>query len=119
MIRAIRILLFVFLMTTPFALAQDKPAAPAPTQAKVEPKQPYDSTKAQLAVEKEKNLQLQFQDVQRQMQQQYQAQEAFIASWEASVRAANKWDETYTYDRATDSWTHAPKAAVKEPEKKK
>ena len=89
-------------------------------QQPVTPKSPYDSTKAQLLVTKEENLQLKanaaqtaYQQSMKDMQAQWQAEETALTAWTAEVKKANGWDDTYTYDRAKDSWTHTPKVDTK------
>ena len=96
--------------------ATPPPAPTGPQPAKVEPKTPYDSTKAQLMVEKEKNLQLQsnamtqqYQAFMQQFQGKYQEQEKVLTDWIATVKKDNGWDDTYTYDREKDQWTKAAK----------
>jgi hypothetical protein len=91
-------------------------------QQPVIPKAPYDSTKAQLSVTKEENLQLKataaqtaYQQAMKDMQAQWQAEEASLTAWIAEVKKVNGWDETYTYDRAKDQWTHTPKVEAKKP----
>ena len=86
------------------------------------PKSPYDSTKAQLSVTKEENLQLKanaaqtaFQQQMKDMQAQWQAEEVSLTAWIAEVKKANGWDDTYTYDRAKDQWVHTPKVEAKKP----
>ena len=89
-------------------------------QQPVTPKSPYDSTKAQLLVTKEENLQLKanaaqtaYQQSMKDMQAQWQAEETALTAWTAEVKKANGWDDTYTYDRAGDKWVHTPKAETK------
>jgi hypothetical protein len=89
-------------------------------QQPVTPKAPYDSTKAQLSVTKEENLQLKanaaqtaYQQAMKDMQAQWQAEETALNAWTAEVKKANGWDDTYTYDRAKDQWTHTPKVEAK------
>jgi len=91
-------------------------------QQAVTPKAPYDSTKAQLSVTKEENLQLKanaaqqaFQQQMKEFQAQWQAEEASLTAWIAEVKKVNGWDDTYTYDRAKDSWVHTPKVEAKKP----
>ena len=103
---------------------QTAPPPPAPQAAApqvVTPKAPYDSTKAQLSVTKEENLQLKanaaqaaFQAQMKDLQTQWQAEEASVTAWIAETRKANGWDDTYSYDRAGDKWTHTPKAEAKQ-----
>ncbi|MGA8730290.1 MAG: hypothetical protein WB608_16165 [Terracidiphilus sp.] len=109
-----RITLMTLLITSSLALAQQPPAKPEPA---VQPKAPYDSTKAQLAWEREKNFQLQANQMQQQLQKsmqelqaKYAGEEKQIVDWVAQVRKDNGWDESYTYDREQDKWTHAEKA---------
>lgn len=95
------------------------PPPPAPPQnapQPVTPKTPYDSAKAQLAYEKEKNLQLtaqtataQYQTFMQDQQKKYADQEKSLADWMEAVRKDNGWDDTYSYDREKDAWTHTPK----------
>lgn len=89
-------------------------------QQPVTPKAPYDSTKAQLSVTKEENLQLKasaaqtaYQQAMKDMQAQWQAEEASVTAWILEVKKANGWDDTYTYDRAKDQWVHTPKVETK------
>ena len=89
-------------------------------QQPVTPKSPYDSTKAQLLVTKEENLQLKanaaqtaYQQSMKDMQAQWQAEETALTAWTAEVKKANGWDDTYTYDRAKDQWVHTPKVETK------
>ena len=103
-----------------FAVSAQTPPAAAPAPQTVTPKAPYDSTKAQLSVTKEENLQLKANATQASFQQQmkdfqaaWQAEEASITAWIAEVKKSNGWDDTYAYDRATDKWTHTPKAEAK------
>ena len=91
-------------------------------QQPVTPKSPYDSTKAQLLVTKEENLQLKanaaqtaYQQSMKDMQAQWQAEEVSLTAWIAEVKKANGWDDTYTYDRAKDQWVHTPKVEAKKP----
>ena len=91
-------------------------------QQPVTPKSPYDSTKAQLLVTKEENLQLKanaaqtaYQQSMKDMQAQWQAEETALTAWTAEVKKANGWDDTYTYDRSKDSWVHTPKVEAKKP----
>lgn len=91
-------------------------------QEPVTPKAPYDSTKAQLSVTKEENLQLKanaaqtsYQQAMKDMQTQWQAEEASLTAWIAEVKKSNGWDDTYTYDRVKDQWNHAPKVEAKKP----
>jgi hypothetical protein len=104
------------------ALAQQPPVQPPaqPQGQVVIPKTPYDSTKAQLSVAKEENLQLKanaiqvaFQQNMKDMQSQWQAEEAALNVWIAQIRRDNGWDATYTYDREKNQWVHAPKAEPK------
>ena len=88
----------------------------------VTPKVPYDSTKAQLSVTKEENLQLKanatqmaYQQAMKDMQAQWQAEEASLNAWIAEVKKLNGWDDTYAYDRVKDQWTHTPKVEAKKP----
>lgn len=100
--------------------AQQPPKPPAPPAAAPQPatpKQPYDSAKAQLAYEKEKNaqmqtrlLQQQINQIQSQISSQIAASEQAINTFVTETRKANGWDDTYTYDREQDKWTHTPKA---------
>jgi DNA-binding PucR family transcriptional regulator len=93
---------------------------PAQTQGQaVVPKAPYDSTKAQLAVAKEENIQLKanaeqlaFQQQMKEFQEQYNSEEASLNAWIESVRKINGWDASYIYDRAKDEWIHTAKAAT-------
>ncbi len=101
------------------AQAAPKPALPVQTASvPVTPKAPYDSTRAQLLVEREHSAQLQAALLEEQYRQQLQAdpnyqklQTSFKASesdlntWIAAVRAANGWDASYSYDRQADRWT--------------
>jgi hypothetical protein len=102
------------------AVAQQPPAQPPARPQVVTPKAPYDSDKAQLAVKQETILQLTatadqtaFQAHMKDLQQQYQAEEAKLIAWIADVKKVNAWDDSYTYDRVGDKWTHAPKAEPK------
>jgi hypothetical protein len=94
----------------------------------IAPKVPYDSTKAQLSVTKEENLQLKanaaqlaFQAQMKDFQTQWQAEEAALTAWIGEVKKLNGWDDSYAYDRAGNKWTHTPKVEPKksdsEPEK--
>lgn len=101
------------------------PATAVPSSGKVTPKAPYESTKTQLFVEKEKNLQLQasqitasYQNQMKDFQSQYSDLEKKVGNWVEEVRKDNGWDQTYTYDRETDSWTHTPKPPAPATEKK-
>ena len=113
-----RVISLTVLFVGTSAWAQHPPAQPQGHV--VTPKAPYDSTKAQLSVSKEENLQLKANAAQAAFQQQmadfskqWQAEEASLTAWIAEVKKANKWDDTYTYDRAKDQWTHTPKAETK------
>lgn len=96
-----------------------RPAAHLAPEVKVTPQQPYNSDHAQLAYAREKILQSQFSQMQQavkdktaQLQVDYAKEEQVLKEWEASVRAANKWDDSYTYNRDTDTWARkvvAPK----------
>ena len=101
---------------------QAQPAPPVTPSQTVTPKQPYDSAKAQLANEKQKNFQLQYKEateaLQAQgqaLQTQWQAEQKIKDDWVAQVRKDNGWDETYSYDFDRDVWTHAPKPATPKP----
>ncbi len=80
------------------------------------PKSPYSSDKVQLSVKQETILQLTansdqkaFQDNMKDLQSQWQTEEEKILAWITDVKKTNGWDDTYTYDRVNDKWTHAPK----------
>jgi hypothetical protein len=121
-VKAYRVLSLMIILIAAVASAQTpappQPAPPAaPLQQVVTPKTPYDSTKAQLMVTKEDNLQLKanavtndFQAQMKSFQVEWKAQEDLITAWVESVRKDNGWDKTYTYDRAKDQWTHTPAA---------
>jgi esterase/lipase len=106
-------------------MAAQQPAPKPQEPQVVTPKAPYDSTKAQLLVTKEENLQLQanasqaaFQQQMKDFQDEWKAEEAALNAWIAEVKKANGWDDTYTYDRTADKWTHTPKVEAKKPEAK-
>lgn len=113
----IRIIAITMFLTGTALLAQAP--APAAKGEKVQPKTPYSSDRAQLAVAREELLQLRVQQLQQQIQQEYAQEENFLKSWEASVKAANKWGDDVTYDRATDAWYKAEKPAEVKPALKK
>ena len=101
-----------------FVVSAQTPPVAAPQT--VTPKAPYDSTKAQLSVTKEENLQLKANAAQAAFQQQmknfqaaWQAEEASLRAWIAHVKKSNGWDDTYVYDRTKNEWTHTPKADAK------
>lgn len=101
----------LIIVSASLAVAQQPPAPQLVT-----PKAPYDSDKAQLAYEKQKNAQLTanaatqaYQAQMKDLQGQWQTEEQVILAWVAEVKKANGWDDTYTYDREKDSWTHTPK----------
>ena len=115
-----RIVVFVFLIVGGSTAQQpaSQPAAQGPQAAT--PKEPYTSDKAQLSVKQEAILQLTasadqkaFQDHMKDLQTQWQAEEVKVNAWVEAVKKDNGWDETYTYDRVGDKWTHTPK--VKKP----
>lgn len=124
-----RILTLIMMWTATWSVFAQQPKAvpPAPQQPvasdKVEPKAPYESTKAQLYVEKQKNLQFQagqntsaYQSQMKDLQAQFVDLEKKVNDWIDEVRKANGWDESYTYNRDTDTWTHTtpkPPAAEK------
>lgn len=119
-------ILILVILGTASVSAQQPPAPQAAPQV-VKPKAPYDSTKAQLAVTKQENLQLKanaattaYQDQMKQFQADWRTEENFLTGWIEEVRKANGWDATYTYDQAKDEWVHTPKVkadAVKPPVK--
>lgn len=129
-----RILSLIMIAAGLVAVAQ-QPPQPTPTQPeKVVPKAPYDSTKAQLWAEKQKNFQMQanqittlYQAQMKDLQDKYVGQVKPMTDWMADVRKANGWDDTYTWNSDDDTWTHTPKPApptpapapAKAPEKKK
>lgn len=114
-----RIIAAVIIQMGVLALAQQPagpPSPPVPAVVKVTPKAPYDSTKAQLWAEKQKNLQLQAVQLQAQYQagvkdlgDKYNSITQSLDAWVGAVRTANGWDDTYTWDRDSDTWTHTPK----------
>jgi hypothetical protein len=98
--------------------AQNPPTPPPATT--VTPKTPYDSTKAQLAAEREKTLSLtnqilsdNFNKQTNEERQQYAAQDKILTDWVIQVRKDNGWDDSYTYNSNGDTWTHIQKAPVK------
>lgn len=104
------------------AVAQQPPPQSAPGSAPATPKVPYESSKAQLAYEKEKNLQLmaqnattQYQAFMQDQQKKYADQEKALTDWMEAIRKDNGWDDTYSYDRDKDAWTHVPKPPVNPP----
>jgi hypothetical protein len=108
-----RIIVFTFLLSCWYAAWTQQPQV-------VTPKAPYDSTKTQLTITKEENLQLKanaaqqaFQQQMKDMQAQWQADETSVNAWIADVKKANGWDDTYVYDREKDQWTHVVKEAPK------
>jgi hypothetical protein len=118
-----RIVALTFLFICGYAAWTQQPPQPAPQPQVVTPKAPYTSDKVQLSVKQETILQLTanadqkaFQDHMQDMQTQWTTEEAKIKAWVEEVRKANKWDDTYTYDRAGDKWTHMPKAENKSAE---
>lgn len=120
-----------YFMSIAMVTAQAPPAAPPaqPAAQPATPKTPYDSTKAQLAVTKEENLQLkasaltsEYQKQLGDMRAQFADLDKQIQEWSDQVRKDNGWDATYQYDRQKDQWTHtppAPKVEEKKPEPKK
>ena len=122
-----RILVFTAVLFGSIMAAAQAPKAPVPQPAPhvtppqtVTPKQPYDSTKALLANERQKNFQHQYKEateaLQAQgqaLQTQWQAEQKIKDDWVAQVRKDNGWDETYSYDFDRDVWTHAPKPLAK------
>lgn len=111
--------LYWIVLAVTLAAGQQPPAAP-PEGKKVEPKTPYDSTKAQLMYVKQKNLQLQAEQLthayQAQMatlQQKFKDQDAALAAWVAEVRKTNGWDDTYVYDGEKDQWVQKEKPPAK------
>ena len=113
-----RVIALTVLFVGTAALSQQPPAPPQGQV--VAPKAPYDSTKAQLSAAKQENLQLKanaaqaaFQQQMKEFGDQWKAEETALIAWIAEVKKANKWDDTYTYDRAGDKWTHTPKAETK------
>jgi hypothetical protein len=121
-------ILTLIMMASALTFAQQAPPQPPtpPTAQKVTPKTPYDSTKAQLLSERQKNLQLQagnmnagYQQQMKDLQSKFGELDKQLNDWVAEVRKANDWDDTYTYDRESDSWSHTPKPEPpKAPEKK-
>lgn len=95
--------------------AQDQ--APKPQgEVVVKPTSPYDGTKAQLAYEREQNLQLraarltdQYQKQLAEYQTKWNQLHADVNSWTEMIRAVNGWDQSYHWDPETDQWTHVPK----------
>lgn len=92
-------------------------------QTPVKPKEPYDSTKAQLASGRQAKLQVQADNAEKQykaftdqLQQRYNAEQKTIDDWENDVRKANGWDATYRWNADNDTWTHIepPKLPAKE-----
>lgn len=106
----------------------EAPALPPPANTPgpvVKPKDPYDSTKAQLAWTKRKLYVSQYQQILATMpaiqalQHQDSEQAKFLDDWMKQVRKDNGWDDTYVYDPEQDHWVHAEKPAEKKPDDKK
>ena len=77
-----------------------------------------------LILEKEKTLNLQmtaydrdYKETLTKAREQYVTYEQQVNAWIEKVRKDNGWDATYSYDRNSDTWTHAvpvhPKAEPK------
>lgn len=121
----LRISIAVFFLSLVYAVFSQQPPKPTPQGQTVTPKQPYDSTKAQLAYEKQKNAQLEYnqatieyQQKIKELQSQWQAAQKEKDDWVQEIRKDNNWDETYIYNFDTDQWTHNPKPEIP-PAKKK
>jgi pyruvate/2-oxoglutarate/acetoin dehydrogenase E1 component len=103
--------------------AQQPPAQPAaPAPKVVTPKSPYDVRDAKIAVITEDDLQKTANaltaDYQRQMadlQAKWKEQDVALKAWEADVRKANGWDDTYVFNQQTYEWAQQPKPAEKKP----
>ena len=116
-----RVIAFTLLILASLVAASQQPAPPpAAAPQTVTPKAPYDSTKAQLSVTKEENLQLKanatqaaFQQQMKDFQDKWKAEESSLIAWIAAVKKDNGWDDTYTYDRTNNEWTHTPKVEAK------
>lgn len=52
-----------------------------------------------------------------QLQQDFAQTNTQFAQWEKDVRAANGWDDSYTYDRTKETWSHSTRPAAVEPPK--
>ncbi len=119
----LRIVALTCLFVCGYGAVSQQPAAPQvtpPDAQTVTPKAPYDNTKAQLSVTKEENLQLKanaatnaYQQQMKDLQTEWQTEEASLTAWIAQVKKDNSWDDTYTYDRAGDKWTHTLKVETK------
>jgi hypothetical protein len=46
----------------------------------------------------------------------YNTLDQSLNGWVGAVRTANGWDDTYTWDRESDTWTHTPKPAATPPQ---
>jgi hypothetical protein len=115
-----RVAIIIGLTALMFGAAVVAQQPPAPQVAN--PKAPYSSDKAQLSVKQETILQLTanndqaaFQAHIKDLQAQWQSEESKVIAWIEEVKKSNGWDDTYTYDRAKDQWTHTPKVEAKKP----
>jgi hypothetical protein len=121
----IRVLAFTVVFFAAMTAVSQQPPAPqpaAPAPKVVTPKSPYDVRDAKIAVITEDDLQKTANaltaDYQRQMadlQAKWKEQDVALKAWEADVRKANGWDDTYVFNQQTYEWAQQPKPAEKKP----
>lgn len=113
------------ILAVSLAAVAQQPPQPPPSE-KVSPKQPYTSTAALLAWERQKNYQLtanaltaDFQGKMRDLQAKSQATLEVMNDFMKETRKANGWDDSYLYDPEKDEWHRVKKDEAKKPEPKK
>lgn len=79
------------------------------------------SKKVRKAIEKDRKLVADMQKEQQKIRAKIQkkvsnvqASEPEIIAWENSVRKANGWDDSYTYDRRLNQWLYHPNPSLSE-----
>lgn len=116
----------LFATMEPVRAAQKAPAAAPEAKALVVPEQreeiktDVDTSKGELLVEKETNLNLQFQLLQSQftaskeaMTKAFSDNETELTAWIAQVKKAQGWGDDVVFDRPTHKWYRVKKAETK------